>query len=199
VGERMHLAYRHGATRVWIVNVGDIKPLEFPTEFFLTYAWNPEAWPAERISDYTRLWAELAAEVAEIVAAYTKYNGRRKPELLEPNTYSLVNYREAEMTVSDYQRLAEQAGRLYEAMPAEKRDAFFQLVLYPVKACAVLNEMYVTVGRNRMYAVQGRASTNELAERARELFREDERLARYYNEQLAGGKWSHLMDQTHIG
>jgi hypothetical protein len=59
--------------------------------------------------------------------------------------------------------------------------------------------MYFAVGRNRMYAVQGRASTNETAERARELFREDERLARYYNEELAGGKWSHLMDQTHIG
>jgi hypothetical protein len=205
VWEQMHLAYTHGATRVWIVNVGDIKPLEFPTEFFLTYAWNPEAWPAERIGDYTRLWAERefgpehAAEVAEVVAAYTKYNGRRKPELLEPNTYSLVNYREAETVVSDYQRLAERAERLYEAMPAAKRDAFFQLVLYPVKACAVVGELYVTVGKNRLYAVQGRASTNDLAEHARELFREDERLARYYNERLAGGKWNHMMDQTHIG
>ncbi|MFL6335552.1 MAG: glycosyl hydrolase 115 family protein [Pyrinomonadaceae bacterium] len=205
VWEQMHLAYRHGADRIWIVNVGDIKPLEFPTEFFLTYAWDPSAWPAERVGDYTRLWAERefgpehAAEIAEVVAKYTKYNGRRKPELLEPGTYSLVNYREAETVVSSYQTLAREAERLYDLMPAEKRDAFFQLVLYPVKACAVVNEMYVTVGRNRMYAVQGRASTNELAERARELFREDERLARYYNEQLAGGKWSHLMDQTHIG
>ena len=205
VWEQMHLAYRHGADRIWIVNVGDIKPMEFPIEFFLTYAWNPEAWPAERLADYTRLWAERefgpehAASVAEMVAKYTKYNGRRKPELLEPNTYSLVNYREAETVVEDYNRLAEQAERLSAALPAEKKDAFFQLVLYPVKACAIVNEMYVAVGRNRMYAVQGRASTNELAERARELFREDERLARYYNETLAGGKWSHMMDQTHIG
>src|SRR5215208_6804308 len=205
VWEQMHLAYRHGANRIWIVNVGDIKPLEFPVEFFLTYAWNPEAWPAERLDDYARLWAERefgpehAAEIAEVVAKYTKYNGRRKPELLEPNTYSLVNYREAETTVNAYRSLARAAERLYDSMPAEKKDAFFQLVLYPVKACAVLHEMYFAVGRNRMYAVQGRASTNETAERARELFREDERLARYYNEQLAGGKWSHMMDQTHIG
>jgi hypothetical protein len=205
VWEQMHLAYRHGADRIWIVNVGDIKPLEFPTEFFLTYAWNPEAWPAERLNDYARLWAERefgpehAAEIAEVIAKYTKYNGRRKPELLEPGTYSLVNYREAETAVSAYQTLARAAERLYDLMPAEKKDAFFQLVLYPVKACAVVNEMYYTVGRNRVYAVQGRASTNETAERARELFREDERLARYYNEQLAGGKWSHMMDQTHIG
>src|SRR5437899_2972188 len=84
-------------------------------------------------------------------------------------------------------------------MPAEKKDAFFQLVLYPVKACAVVNELYVTVARNRLYAVQGRASTNDLANRARELFRADAELSNYYNQKLAGGKWDHMMDQTHIG
>jgi hypothetical protein len=84
-------------------------------------------------------------------------------------------------------------------MPADAKDAFYQLVLYPVKACAVVNDLYVTVGLNRLYAVQGRASTNDLADRARALFREDEALARDYNETLAGGKWRHMMDQTHIG
>jgi len=173
VWEQMHLAYRRGANRIWIANVGDIKPLEFPAEFFLTYARNPEAWPAERLGDYTRLWAarefgtEHAAEIADIISKYTKYNGRRKPELLEPNTYSLSNYREAEKVSDEYRLLAREAERLYELMPLERRDAFFQLVLYPVKACAVVNELYVTVGRNRLYAVQGRASTNDLAERAR--------------------------------
>ena len=84
-------------------------------------------------------------------------------------------------------------------MPADARDAFYQLVLYPVKACAIVNDLYVTVGQNRLYAVQGRASTNDLAERARVLFRQDEALSREYNETLAGGKWNHMMDQTHIG
>lgn len=205
VWEQMNLARAYGATRIWVVNVGDLKPMEFPIEFFLTFARNPEAWPAERLDEYARLWAARefgpahAAEIALIVSQYTKYNGRRKPELLEPNTYSLVNYREAETVVADYKRLAEQAERLYNLMSVEKRDAFFQLVLYPVKACAVLNELYFTVGKNRLYAVQGRASTNDLALRARELFRADEELARDYNERLAGGKWHHLMDQTHIG
>ncbi|MFL6208559.1 MAG: glycosyl hydrolase 115 family protein [Pyrinomonadaceae bacterium] len=205
IWEQMHLAYAHGATRIWIVNVGDLKPLEFPIEFFLNYAWAPDAWPAERLADFTRLWAarefgpEHAAAIAEIIAKYTKYNGWRKPELLEANTYSLVNYREAETVAADYQRLAEQAEHIYQALPVAKRDAFFQLVLYPVKACAVVNELYVTVGKNRLYAVQGRAATNDLATHARALFRADEELARYYNEMVAGGKWQHMMDQTHIG
>ncbi len=89
--------------------------------------------------------------------------------------------------------------RVHARCPAEARDAFFQLVLYPVKACAVLNELYVTVGRNRLYAVQGRTSTNDLAERARELFREDEALVARVPRAAGGGKWNHMMDQTHIG
>ncbi len=205
IWDQMNLAYRLGATRIWIVNVGDIKPMEFPTEFFLNFAWDPERWTAGNLTDYTRLWAdrefgpEHADEIADIIARYTKYNGRRKPELLEPSTYSLVNYREAETAVSDYQHLAQRAEKIYNSLPPERKDAFFQLLLYPVKACAVLNELYFTVGKNRLYAVQGRASTNDLAENALSLFREDEQLSRYYNQTLAGGKWNHLMDQTHIG
>jgi hypothetical protein len=205
IWEQMHLAWRYGADRIWVVNVGDLKPMEVPIQFFLDYAWDPEALPAERLPDYLRGWADRefggphADEIAEIVAAYTRFNGRRKPEMLEPRTYSLVNYREAETVVAEYRALAEGAQALYEQLPKEARDAFYELVLYPVKACATLNELYVTVGRNRLYAVQGRTSTNDLAERARGLFREDAALAREYNEALAGGKWRHMMDQTHIG
>ena len=205
VREQMNLAYQYGARRIWIVNVGDLKPMEFPIEFFLTYARDPDRWAPDKLDEYAREWAtrefgpEHAAEIAEIVAKYTKFNGRRKPELLEATTYSLVNYREAETVAADYQRLSQQVEMLYQALPPEQKDAFFQLVVYPVEACAVLNNLYVTVGRNRLYAVQGRASTNDLANQARELFRADQQLAGYYNHTMAGGKWNHMMDQTHIG
>jgi hypothetical protein len=205
IREQMNLAHQYGANRIWIVNVGDLKPMEFPIEFFLNFAWNPERWPAERLDEYSRLWAErefgpeYAYKIAEIISKYTKYNARRKPELLEPNTYSLVNYQEAGTVVSEYKDLAQAAGHIYESLPPETRDAFFQLVLYPVEACAILNELYVTVGLNRLYAVQGRSSTNDTAAHARELFSADEKLTRRYNEVVAGGKWRHMMDQTHIG
>jgi hypothetical protein len=205
VWEQMHLAYEYGVDRLWIVNVGDIKPMEFPIEFFLDYAWNPEAWPAERLDEYTRLWAaeqfgdEHAPAIADILATYTRYNARRKPELLSPETYSLVNYCEADTVVADYNQLLAEAEHVNGALPAECRDAYFQLVLHPVKACANLNELYVTVAKNRLYAKQGRASTNDLAKRAEELFAKDAEISRYYNRELAGGKWSHMMDQTHIG
>lgn len=205
VWEQMHLAYEYGARQIWIVNVGDIKPMEFPISFFLEYAWNPLRWRAEDLLGYGRKWAEqqfgakYAREIADILFAYTKYNARRKPELLSPDTYSLAHYREAETVVADYNSLVEKARRISNDLPAEHRDAFYQLVLHPVVACANLNDLYVTVGKNRLYARQGRASTNRLAEKARELFARDSAITHYYNNILAGGKWSHMMDQTHIG
>lgn len=205
VWEQMHLAWQHEATRMWIVNVGDLKPMEVPIEFFLTYAWNPAAWPAERLPDYLRLWAtrefgqQHAADIADIVATYAKYNGRRRPELLEPGTYSLVNYNEAERIANDYNGLAARAEKISAALPAERRDAFFQLVLYPVKASAVVNEMYIAAARNKLYGTQGRASTNDLAARVRALFRQDAELVRQYHQDISGGKWNHMMSQTHLG
>jgi hypothetical protein len=205
VWEQMHLAYRYGADRIWIVNVGDIKPMEFPTQFFLNYAWNPSAWPAERLPEYTRRWAEqqfgpkYANDIADILNKYTQYNSRRKPELLAPDTYSLIHYREAERIVADYQALAQKAQRISNSLPANYRDAFYQLVLHPVLACSNLNDLYVTVGKNRLYVNQGRASANILAERARQLFNQDSLITHRYNHVMAKGKWNHMMDQTHIG
>ena len=205
IWEQMHLAWQYQADKLWIVNVGDLKPMEVPTEFFLTYAWNPARWPAERLPEYLKLWAarefgpEHAEDIADIVAKYTKYNGRRKPEQLEPNTYSLVNYGEAERIVAEYKAIAERAERIQAQLPQEKRDAFFQLVLHPAKAGAIVNEMYVASAMNRHYATQGRASANDLAERVRTLFRADAELTRVYHEDLAGGKWNHMMSQMHLG
>lgn len=205
IWEQMRLAYEYGADRLWIVNVGDIKPMELPTEFFLDYAWNPETWPVERMTEYTRLWAaeqfgeEHAAEIGDILDKYTQYNSRRKPELLGPETYSLANDREAERVVADYNALAAEASRIGDALPAEYQDAYFQLVLHPVESCANLNELYITVAKNRLYAKQGRSATNKLASKARELFEQDAKLSQQYNREIAGGKWNHMMDQTHIG
>jgi hypothetical protein len=205
VWEQMHLAWQYDATRIWIVNVGDLKPMEFPTEFFLRYAWAPQDWPHERLAEYGRLWAarefgaEHADEIAGMIAEYTKFNGRRKPEQLEPDTFSLIHYGEAEKIVADWKDLTARAERLHFVLPAEARDAFYQLVLWPIKASAIVNELNVTVGYNRLYARQGRASTNPLAERARALFADDAALTRFWNETFAGGKWRHFADQTHLG
>ena len=205
VWEQMHLAWQYGADRIWIVNVGDLKPLEFPTEFFLTYAWAPDTWPYERLPEFAKLWATRefgaaqAEQIAELITAYTKLNGRRKPESLTPDTYSLVNYDEAQRVSTEWNDLEARADQVAASLPPESRDAFFELVLWPIHASATVNEIYFTAGLNRLYANQGRASTNTTAARAHELFRTDEALSHRFNEQLGGGRWRHFADQTHLG
>lgn len=204
VWEQMHLAWRLEANRIWIVNVGDLKPMEFPTEFFIRYAWDPARWPYERLDDYSHAWAARefgaahAAEVAALINGYSKLNRRRTPELLEPMTYSLTNYREAEAVLAEWHDLVARAERLNAALAPEYRAAFFQLVLYPVKASAGVHELYVSVGLNRLYARQGRTDANVFSARARELFTADRRLAEQYH-QLGNGKWNHLMSQIKFG
>ena len=204
VWEQMHLAWRHEATRIWIVNVGDLKPMEFPTEFFLTYAWDPERWPYERLGEYSRAWAarefgpENAVEVAALINGYTKLNGRRKPEMLAPETLSLVNYGEAERVLGEWRDLVSRAERLQRSILPAARDAYFQLVLYPVKASATVQELYVAAGRNRLYTRQGRTAANTQIEIARELFARDGQLAEDYHA-LGGGRWNHMMDQINLG
>jgi hypothetical protein len=208
VWEQMHLAWRHGADRLWVVNVGDLKPMEVPTEFFLSYAWNPEAWPAARLPEYLKLWAArefrlaptdpLAIEIADLVETYARYNGRRRPEQLAPDTFSALDYRESERIVADWKTLADRAARAKAQLPAELHDAYFQLVEYPVTASGTVNALYAAVQRNRLHADQGRADTNDVAAEARALFERDAALSQEYH-QLGGGKWNHMMAQTRIG
>ncbi len=203
--EQMHLAYEYGAKQVWVVNVGDLKPMEFPISFFLDYAWSPDKWPASRLDEYKRQWAaqqfgsKYAAEIADILTAYTKYNGRRKPEQLDQNTYSLTNYREFENVVNDYNKLRDKAQQLYKIIPQQYKDAYYQLVLHPVEACANLNELYYAAAKNKLYALQGRSATNLIAADVKELFKKDSAISHHYNKEMANGKWDHMMDQTHIG
>ena len=205
VWEQMNLALEYGADRVWIVNVGDLKPMELPIDFFLNFARNPKRWPKEKIGEFTRLWAERefggahAAEIADIVSKTLKYNGRRKPELLEPATYSVIDYQEADRVVAGCKAIVAAAENISAKLPKNARDAFFQLVTHPAKANALVTEMYVTAAKNRLYAAQGRASANDMAAQTRALFQADSDLTDYYNHTLANGKWNHMMDQTHIG
>jgi hypothetical protein len=205
IWDQMSLAKQYGADRIWIVNVGHFKGYEFPLEFFMDLAWNTPRWTSKAMSQYPRLWAEqqfgpkYAAQIGDILTLYTKHNGRRKPELLDANTYSLVDYDEFQKVVDDYMALADKAEQISAELPPASRDAFYELVLFPTKACAQLNAMYLAAAKNALYAKQGRASANDYAAKTRELFTAETNLMSYFNHAFAGGKWDHFMDQPFIG
>ncbi|WP_028916823.1 glycosyl hydrolase 115 family protein [Pseudoxanthomonas sp. J35] len=203
--EQMRLAWAHGVERLWIVNVGDIKPMELPISAFLDQAWDPDAADLAWIARYPAAWAaeqfgpEHAAEIGQILTRYTQYNARRKPELIDADTWSLVHENEADRVLAGWDALVARTLELAKKIPPSHRDAWYQLVEYPVLASANLNHLYVAVGRNRLYAAQGRASANAWGERARELFTRDAELQRVYEQEIAGGKWVHMMSQPRIG
>ncbi|MDP4210179.1 MAG: glycosyl hydrolase 115 family protein [Bacteroidota bacterium] len=205
IWDQMSLSKQYGADRVWIVNMGHFRGYELPLEYFMDLAWKTNQWTSNNINEYTRLWAKrefgetYAPEIANILSKYTKYNGRRKPELLTPNTYSLVNYQEAETYVAEYKVLALKAEEIGNKLPKSMSDAYFHLVLFPVKASALVNELYLAAGKNKLYAQQGRASANDFAAETRRLFSTDTSLMSYYNHVYADGRWNHFMDQTHLG
>jgi hypothetical protein len=205
IWDQMALAKQYGADRIWIVNVGHFRGYEFPIEYFVSLAWNSEAFKASDMKGFTERWVEktfgpaYTTEIADIITKTTKYNSRRKPELLSPSTYSLVSYREAEKVVSDFRILAEKAEQINNLLPVGMRNAFYHLVLFPAKASSIVNELYFNAGKNALYGGQGRAATNELAEKTEKLYSADTSLMGYYNRMFAGGKWNHFMDQTHLG
>lgn len=204
VWEQMKLSYEWGIRDLWLVNVGDIKPMEFPISFYLDLAWDADM-KADELPNYYTNWAaqqfgeKHAEEIGQIISLYTKYNARRTPEMLKPDTYSLENYREADIVVEEYTQLLEKSKSIYEQLPEGHKPAYYQLVHSPLAMCSNLNEMYVAAAKNKAYAEQGRASANFYAEKVKDLFAKDAEMTRQFHEDLMDGKWNHMMSQTHIG
>jgi len=205
IWEQMSLTYSHGVDRIWILNVGDLKPMEYPVSFFLDMAWNPNQLNAQNLLQHTEKWCEAqfgekhGKESARIINLYSKYNRRITPELLNDTIYSLDNYNEFERVTNDYKTLALDAFRLYQQIPENTKDAFYQLVLFPVDACSNIYEMYLAVAKNKKLAAQNNPEANLQADKVKECYDRDSLLTLQYNTEIAGGKWVHMMDQIRIG
>ena len=203
--EQFNLAYQTGINKLWVINVGDLKPKEIPINFIMNYAWNPEAVPADKTMDYSIDWAtktfgsEHAVEIADIVSKYPKYNLWRKAEAQVPNIFSVVNHNEGDRVIKLWRDVADKAETLKSKIAPEAQDAYYQLVYYPAKASAGVAEMYIAADKNNLYAKQGRVSANDYAKRVRDLFDLDKQLSDYYNGSMADGKWKNMMSDIHIG
>ncbi|KAJ7146212.1 hypothetical protein C8R44DRAFT_9545 [Mycena epipterygia] len=204
--EQMSIAIDRDASRVWVLNVGDLKPYERETEFFITYAWNSTRWNPDNLGTFVTSWAKRefalgdsdATMVADIVANLTRFNARRKPELQNSTTYSLINYRESDNILAAWNLLQDSSTAIYDKLPAGTKPAFFQLVHHPVLASANLANMLISAGQSILRASQARLSANQFADQAETLFENDFALETQYHT-LLNGKWDHMMDQTHLG
>ncbi|WP_321331614.1 glycosyl hydrolase 115 family protein [uncultured Bacteroides sp.] len=205
VWEQMNLTYRYGVDKLWIVNVGDLKPMEYPIQFFMDMAWNPNRFNESNLLQHTEDFCarsfgrQYAGEAARLINLYTKYNHRVTPELLSEKTYSLHNYNEFKTVVDDYKALLLDALKLDYLLPIAYKDAYDELVLFPIQACANLYELYYAVAMNRDLANKNDVKANGWADKVEECYMRDSLLTQHYNKEIAGGKWNHMMDQIHIG
>jgi hypothetical protein len=180
IAEEMTKAYDYGADRVWILNVGDLKPAELDIEYFLKLAWNPHSWNGTNTynllqTQFARdFGAANAPELTSIMAEYYRLNFQRKPEHMGFPANNLFSSDEAAQRVEAWQRLSARADAVGKHLPPESHDAFFELVGYPVCCAALANEKFLA------------------PEKAKAAQAEIQRLTDIYNNQIAGGKW-HLM------
>jgi len=211
IWEEMNKAYQTNAKNVWIVNVGDIKSNEIGMDFFLDMAWNPEKYLPGNLDSYYSKFAknqfgeQYALQIGEILKKYFQLGFSRKPEHLGwngvyPNTpvqdpeLSLFNYGdEVQKRIEAYDSLEQQAGKLYSNMPDRLKDAFFELVLYPVTGASNMNKKMLYAYKSRVYAQQKRNSANGYAEKAQKAFGIIKQETEKYNHEIANGKWKNMM------
>jgi len=202
--EQLTLAYENGIDRLWILNVGDLKPMEYPISQFMDMAWNPHKYSVNNITRHTRDWCAQqfgepqADEAARILNLACKYNGRCTPEMLNRNTYSLENG-EWQEVVNQYLQLEADALRQYNSLPAAYHDAYRQIILFPIELMSNLHQMYFAQAMNHALYKQNNPKANIWADECERFFKRDSLICHDYNHKMSGGKWNGMMTQKHIG
>lgn len=202
--EQMQLTYSYGVDKIWVLNVGDLKPMEYPITLFLDMAWNPTEFNAENLLDHVYEFCkeafgeDQAKEAARLLNLVSKYNGRITPEMLDATTYNLETG-EFKQVCDDYARLEVAALRQYMELDSKAKDAYQQLILFPIQAMANLYDMYYAQAMNLKLAANNDPAANYWADRCEEAFARDAELCANYNKVMSNGKWNGMMTQKHIG
>ena len=210
VWEEMKKAYDHNARKLWVVNVGDIKPAEIDLEYFMQMAWDINRWNNSNTREFLTQWATrdfgepFAAAIVDIMEKHYQLGYARRPEhmvmqgpggTIKWDWFSLVNYNdEAQQRVDAYDGLIRQVDELYGRLPLELKDSFFQMVLYNVKCAALHNKKVIYAQKSGAYGAEKRASAADYAWKARAASDEINGIIKHYNTGLltVGGKWNHM-------
>jgi len=202
--EQLQLTYDYGVDKLWVLNVGDIKPMEYPITLFMDMAWNPTRYNAENLLDHPRAFCaqqfgdDQAEEAMRILNLYSKYNGRVTAEMLDRNTYNLETG-EWKKVSDEYLKLEAEALRQYLTLKSEYQDAYKQIILFPVQAMANIYEMYYSQAMNHKLFAENNPQANFWADNVERTFKRDAELEYDYNKVMANGKWNGMMIQKKIG
>jgi hypothetical protein len=212
IGEEMTKAYEYGARRIWMLNVGDLKPAEIDIEFFMRLAWDPGTWrPEDGQNAFLRRMAErdfgatTSGEIAGILDEYYRLNFQRRPEhmgidptnplLASPSFADTAPFGESGRRLDAFAALSARANALAARLSAAQRDAFYELVQYPVLCSDLMNQKGINWGRYYQAAAtpDERARYLALARSAQNAIEKETAL---YNGSVAGGKWRGIMSDA---
>lgn len=210
--EQLSETYDCGVRDIWIVNVGDLKPMEMQISYYMDLAYDFEKYgtngsvtPGDYYLQFVKQQFSYGvsevtqAQMAGLLAGYSKLNGICKPEYMREHIYSIENFGEAQSMLDFALFLMEGAELCKAEIPAELQDAYEQLVYYPVTASANVVALYIYSAYNKYYAEKKDARTNGFAALVEEAIAKDKELMRHYNEEMSGGKWNKMMSQPHLG
>ncbi len=207
--EEMTKSYNAGSDDCWILNVGDLKPAEIPMEFFLSMAWDHDAYDDTTIPDYLESVAKRdfaltdtqAQAVADVLKTYYDVSIAKRAEyqglgITSVAEYSMTDYGdEAQLQINRMEAALAQSTAIYEQLPAAYQDAYYQLVHYMIRALTLTLEKNIYQYKNQLYLSQGRfASVNAYAQLAEDAYAQILADLKYYNKTLSGGRWDGIMD-----
>lgn len=190
-------AWQLNAQRLWVFNVGDIKPAEMEMQFAMDLAWDVQQWSPEKAYLYPEYWAEqtfgkeAAKSIAYIKQAYYRLAASGKPEHLDRITFTPEEIKER---LNDYHQLVTATMEAGTHIPERLKDAWFQLISYPVQAAAAMNDKVLYARESLRLAVAGDSTALVYAERSKLAYETIQQLTTKYNKEIAGGKWDGIMD-----
>ncbi|AYD48294.1 glycosyl hydrolase 115 family protein [Arachidicoccus soli] len=212
VFEEMRKAWDFGAKRMWIVNVGDLKPAEYDLQFFMDMAWNINSINPSTVQTHLLNWVENtfgkknADAITKVIQAYYHLAFERRPEFLdwssdaknndESKVHPFNTEKEILNRIDDYREIAKEAQEIKRNIPTNLQDAYFELVLYPVLAATYMNEKIMYAERNKTLAAYNLPEAGKYGALAENAYDSIIKITNYYNDSLANGKWKGIMSMA---
>jgi len=211
IWQEMQKAWVYGARKIWILNVGDIKPAEYLTEFYLDMAWNINAIKPEQVSQHLETWMsktfgiENGPALKDIMNEYYRLAFIRRPEYMgwsqtEPTTktkstdLNMAEFGdECYSRLKQYDRIEKQADSISKLIPAELKNAYFELVTYPLAGAAEMNKKWLNSQYANTFAAFQLPEAKIASEKSVHAWEKIQQLTAYYNDSIENGKWKFMM------
>ncbi len=191
-------AYTYGARKIWVFNVGDIKPAEKEISFVMDLAWDINRWKPSEAHNYIKYWAAktfgncVAQEIADMQAGYYRLQAAGKDAHVWFIDYSTE---QTEQRIAEWRALKAHATELASRIPESLKNAYFELISYPVCGAAMINEYQLLARRSMVRATTGDSiGAMADADRVRQMFDSLNECTRHYNEDILDGKWQQFFN-----